>query len=97
MGRMHTPGKGISQSALPYRRTPPSWQKNTPAQVADLITQNAKKGYTPSQIGVLLRDSHGIGRVKNVTGNTVLRILKAQGKLESKSRTNFERFGPRNP
>jgi len=30
MGRMHTPGKGISNSALPYKRTPPavSFQKN---------------------------------------------------------------------
>ncbi|XP_042014244.1 40S ribosomal protein S13-like isoform X2 [Salvia splendens] len=25
MGRMHSRGKGISASALPYKRTPPSW------------------------------------------------------------------------
>jgi hypothetical protein len=29
MGRMHAPGKGISDSALPYKRTPPSWLKAT--------------------------------------------------------------------
>ena len=29
MGRMHAPGKGISQSALPYRRSVPQWLKLT--------------------------------------------------------------------
>ncbi|CAO3626536.1 unnamed protein product [Cunninghamella echinulata] len=79
MGRMHTPGKGISGSALPYRRTPPSWVKTTPEEVVDMICKNAKKGLTPAQIGVLLRDSYGIPQVKGVTGNKVLRILKSSG------------------
>lgn len=39
----------------------------------------SKKGLTPSQIGVILRDSHGIAQVKNVTGSKILRILKANG------------------
>jgi len=79
MGRMHTPGKGISGSAIPYKRTPPPWLKTTTTEVCDQICKLAKKGLTPSQIGVLLRDSHGIGQVKNVTGSKVLRILKANG------------------
>ena len=33
MGRMHTPGKGMSSSALPYKRSPPSWLKTTAAEV----------------------------------------------------------------
>jgi hypothetical protein len=55
MGRMHAPGKGISSSALPYRRTAPSWMKTAPAEVVDQICKLAKKGLTPSQIGVVLR------------------------------------------
>merc|ERR1712179_17360 len=39
----------------------------------------AKKGLTPSQIGVILRDSHGVAQVRFVTGNKILRILKAKG------------------
>ena len=39
----------------------------------------AKKGQTPSQIGVMLRDTMGIAQVKNVTGNKILRILKSNG------------------
>merc|ERR1712121_613654 len=79
MGRMHNPGKGISQSALPYRRSVPTWLKLTSEDVQDQIFKLAKKGLKPSQIGVILRDSHGGGRVRFVTGNKILRILKAKG------------------
>jgi hypothetical protein len=68
MGRLHSNGKGISASAIPYSRTPPAWLKTTPDQVVDQICKLAKKGATPSQIGVVLRDSHGIAQVKVVTG-----------------------------
>ena len=78
MGRMYTPGKGISRSARPYRRTPPSWCKIEADAVKEEIVKNAKKGMTPSQIGVLLRDSHGIPQVQSVTGAKILRILRAE-------------------
>jgi len=79
MGRMHSFGKGISGSTLPYKRTPPSWLKITKTEVIDHIVKLAKKGLSPSQIGTILRDSHGIGRVRTVTSNSILRILKGQG------------------
>lgn len=68
MGRLHSNGKGISASAIPYSRTPPAWLKTTPEQVVDQICKLARKGATPSQIGTILRDSHGIAQVKVVTG-----------------------------
>lgn len=43
-----------------------------------MITKFAKKGMTPSQIGVVLRDSHGIPLVKSVTGNKILRVLRVR-------------------
>merc|ERR1711988_97905 len=76
MGRMGSKGKGISKSALPYRRTPPSWLKVNPGEVTEHVCKLAKKGLTPSQIGVILRDSHGIAQVSHVTGSKILRILK---------------------
>ncbi|EEF51520.1 40S ribosomal protein S13, putative [Ricinus communis] len=79
MGRMHSRGKGISASALPYKRTPPSWLKISSQDVEENICKFAKKGLTPSQIGVILRDSHGIAQVRSVTGSKILRILKAHG------------------
>ena len=48
-------------------------------QVEDLIGKFAKKGATPSQIGVMLRDSHGVPQVNGITGSKVLRILKKNG------------------
>lgn len=78
---MHSNGKGISASALPYRRSQPSWSKATPEDVSDQIFKLAKRGLSPSQIGVILRDSHGIPQVKYVTGNKILRILKTNGGL----------------
>jgi len=83
MGRMHSGGKGITKSALPYKRTPPSWLKTTSAQVEDHVCKLAKKGLTPSQIGTILRDSHGIAQVKSITGNKILRLLKKAGMLHN--------------
>jgi small subunit ribosomal protein S13e len=54
-------------------------------QVDELIIKAAKKGQKPSQIGVLLRDQHGIPLVKSVTGSKILRILKAHGQIHSLS------------
>jgi len=76
---MHNPGKGISQSALPYRRSVPNWLKLSPDDVKEQIYKLAKKGLRPSQIGVILRDSHGVAQVRWMTGNKILRILKAKG------------------
>eukprot|EP00756_Hemistasia_phaeocysticola_P008847 Hpha_TRINITY_DN14747_c0_g1::TRINITY_DN14747_c0_g1_i1::g.102520::m.102520/K02953/RP-S13e, RPS13; small subunit ribosomal protein S13e len=80
MGRMHSFGKGMSDSTLPYKRTPPQWaQKTSTKEVVDTIEKLAKKGMTPSQIGVQLRDSSGVAQVKNITGRKILRILKHAG------------------
>lgn len=48
---MHAPGKGISQSALPYRRGVPTWLKLNGEDVKEQIFKLGKKGLTPSQIG----------------------------------------------
>merc|ERR1712070_609038 len=69
---------GISRRSLPYKRTPPSWVKQSASDTIKEICNMAKKGYTPSQIGVVLRDSHGIPQVKMIAGNKIVRILRTQ-------------------
>ena len=86
MGRLHSKGKGISSSALPYSRSAPAWLKTTPDQVVDQICKLAKKGATPSQIGVVLRDSHGVAQVKIVTGTLELWMRNC---IEDKLLTKF--------
>ena len=79
MGRMYSKGKGISRRCLPYRKAPPSWAQISAGDLIEQMVKLAKKGSTPSQIGVLLRDSHGIPQVKGITGSKILRILKVKG------------------
>mmetsp|Transcript_5870 Transcript_5870/g.16571 ORF Transcript_5870/g.16571 Transcript_5870/m.16571 type:complete len:152 (-) Transcript_5870:71-526(-) len=79
MGRMYGPGKGMSSTTLPYKRRAPSWIKLKPEDLSEQICKLAKKGMTPSSIGVTLRDSFGVPQVKMITGNKILRILKSQG------------------
>jgi small subunit ribosomal protein S13e len=76
---MHSSGKGISSSTLPYKRKPPTWLKVSAQDVAERIVKLAKKGLYPSQIGVLLRDTAGVTQVRGVTGSKILRILKKNG------------------
>ncbi|ODQ82741.1 hypothetical protein BABINDRAFT_5663 [Babjeviella inositovora NRRL Y-12698] len=72
-------GKGISSSALPYSRNTPSWFKSSPDSVIEQVIKYARKGLTPSQIGVSLRDAHGVSKTQIITGNKILRILKSNG------------------
>ena len=44
MGRLHSNGKGISGSALPYRRGIPTWLKLTAEDVKQQSYALAKKG-----------------------------------------------------
>lgn len=76
---MHSSGKGISASAKPYKRSAPSWVSKKKSEVIDQVVRLARKGNTPSQIGVILRDSSGVPQVRSVTGTKILRILKAKG------------------
>ena len=79
MGRMYSSGKGIARRCLPYRKAPQSWVQSSTGDLVDQIVKLAKKGSSPSQIGVTLRDTVGIPQVKGVTGSKILRILKKNG------------------
>ncbi|KAL0232080.1 hypothetical protein PCE1_003076 [Barthelona sp. PCE] len=80
MGRLQAcKSKGSSASAIPFSRRAPAWFKASPESIIDQIVELAKKGLTPSQIGVVLRDTAGVGQVSRVTGSKILRILKARG------------------
>merc|ERR1712118_57402 len=87
MVRLHSKGKGISASALPYKRSAPPWlkpdlhrtAKDVSHEATTAILKMARKGLTPSQIGVALRDSYAIPQVKQIGGTKILRILRMAG------------------
>jgi len=76
MGRMYGSGKGISKSSIPYKKRPPRWLNIESTDVIKQIEALAKKGYKPSQIGVILRDNFAIPQSRLITGGKILRILR---------------------
>ena len=53
--------------------------KYTKEEVEKLVVELAKKGYKPSLIGLVLRDSYGIPSVKKITGKKINQILEENG------------------
>jgi len=76
MARMHSRKKGKSGSTRPARREKPVWVELSSEEVENEVVKLARKGFSQSLIGVVLRDSYGIPLVKVVTGKSVNQILK---------------------
>ncbi|GAB4306665.1 MAG: 30S ribosomal protein S15 [Promethearchaeota archaeon] len=79
MARMHSRKKGKSGSTRPARIQKPEWCEYTAEQVEELVEQLARKGASPSLIGVILRDQYGIPLVKAITGKKITKILEEKG------------------
>lgn len=71
--------KGSSHSIRPIESGAPKWVKASPEEVESLILEMAKKGLSPSQIGVQLRDQYGIPLARQITNKKVLAILRSRG------------------
>jgi small subunit ribosomal protein S15 len=50
-------------------------------EIEKLIIELAKKGYSPSMIGLILRDSYGIPNVKKILGKKISEILEENNLL----------------
>jgi SSU ribosomal protein S15P len=57
----------------------PTWIQYTPDEVEQLAVELARRGFLPSQIGLILRDQYGIPLVKPITGKKLTRILEEHG------------------
>lgn len=76
MARMHSRARGKSGSTRPFRTVPPEWVEYSPEEVEDLVIKLAKKGLSPSMIGIVLRDQYGIPSVKLITKKSITKILE---------------------
>ncbi len=79
MARMHARRKGTSRSVRPYRKEVPSWSTSDTAEIEKTILELRKQGKTMSEIGLILRDKHGVPNVKLATGKRIGKILAAAG------------------
>jgi len=76
MGRIHTHRHGKSHSIRPVTLNAPSWVSQDPKQIEELVLKYAKEGFSPSQIGIKLRDQHAIPLVKSITNKGIIQILE---------------------
>ena len=81
MAKMHSRARGKSGSTKPLKRVP-AWTPYTGADVEKLIVKYAKVGKSTSEIGLLLRDAHGVGSVKASTGKKVSGIIQEKGLMK---------------
>lgn len=76
MARMHSRKKGKSASKKPLEDKKTTWQRYDKKEASLLVLKLAKEQKTPSQIGLILRDSYGIPDIKKITNKTLNEILK---------------------
>jgi len=67
---------GKSGSTRPARLEKPVWVELSSEEVENEVIKLARKGFSQSLIGVILRDSYGIPLIKVVTGKSISQILK---------------------
>ncbi len=71
---MYSRDRGISGSTTPIKKIP-SWMRYKGKEIEKLIIKLAKGGNTPSEIGMVLRDTYGIHSVKAVSKKSISETL----------------------
>lgn len=55
----------------------PSPTDKSPEEIEELVKELSKEGNSPSEIGLILRDQHGISSVKEATGKKMSKIIES--------------------
>ena len=76
MTRIHCSRRGKSHSTRPPSTTTGSWITYSPDEVVAIIGKLVKNGLKPSEIGIALRDEHGIPSVRTILGKGLAEVLK---------------------
>ncbi|HTS33792.1 MAG TPA: 30S ribosomal protein S15 [Thermoplasmata archaeon] len=79
MSRIHSGRKGRAGSHRPYPLSKPEWVTTTPEEVVEQAVQLAKGGVPAAQVGLQLRDQHGVPSARAVTGQRLTALLAAHG------------------
>jgi small subunit ribosomal protein S15 len=75
MARIHVHTHGKSHSTRPTSKGPAPWLNQSRDQISALAVELAKEGLSPSEIGLRLRDLHGIPLIKPVLGKSLTSVL----------------------
>ena len=79
MGRVHSHRHGKSHSVRPVSPSAPTWIKQTPNEIEELVVKYSKDGLNPSEIGVKLRDQYAIPLTTQIVKKSVTEILEQRG------------------
>jgi small subunit ribosomal protein S15 len=79
VGRLHSHRHGKSHSTRPITPSTPTWVKQSPAEIEELIVKYSKDGLTPSKIGIKLRDQYAIPNTRQIVKKSVTEILEQKG------------------
>ena len=79
MGRLHSHRHGKSHSIRPVTPSSPTWVKQTPDEIEELVVKYAKEGLKTSEIGIKLRDQYAIPLTKQVVKKSIVQILEQKG------------------
>lgn len=74
MARMHARRRGRSGSAAQTRSESPKWAPKS-KEIEKEILKLANEGHSTSEIGINLRDVHGVPSVKLATGKSISKVL----------------------
>ena len=77
MARLHSRKKGKSGRSFPKRKERAPWVKSK-KEVEEIIVGLAKKGYRPTEIGLILRDQYGIPDVDSVLKMSLSKFLEKE-------------------
>ena len=75
MARMYSRNKGKAGSKKPVKKAAPLWLRYKPKEIELLIVKLAKEGNSPSQIGIVLRDSYGVSDARVVLKKRISEVL----------------------
>ena len=88
MARMHARRKGKSSSTRPLMYENPEWVPLKEKEIVELIVKMAGEGKSSAEIGLTLRDQHGIPDVKLATKKSITQIMRSN-KIEMKLPEDF--------
>jgi small subunit ribosomal protein S15 len=76
MSRIHSKRKGKSASTKVYYDKKPDWIPLKESEITDMIVKLSKEGKSTAEIGLILRDQHGVPGAYIATGMRMTKLLK---------------------
>lgn len=76
---MHARRRGKSGSVRPHRSEAPGWSNTDSAEIVKIVVELRKTGMSSAEIGLVLRDKHGVPSVKLATGKRIEEVLADNG------------------